>query len=92
MKLVVKQAVMAAALLIVTAPAFAGEAHMPTKGTKSYQTAHTQVPEQTDITADAADTAKPEDVQNISPAAGATDEPAENGKSFKEEMRLPRKN
>lgn len=94
MKFVVKQIVMAAAVLTIAVPAFAAETagapRMPTKGTKSYQTGRAQTTE--DKTQTIADTSKPEDVQNIAPAAGATEDKADTGKSFKEEMRLPRKN
>lgn len=81
-----KAALFAALTLTLALPAIAAE--RPTKGTKSYQAAKTQS-DQTFETAKE----EPADVTNIEPAAGGDiDAPKTEGKSFKEEMRLPRKN
>ena len=91
MKNIVKQALILA-ILLVTTPALAGEG--PTKGTKSYQAARAEKPAQPEQTADAVPvTAK--DVSQIAPAAGDTAEPQDapaEGKTMREEMKLPRKN
>lgn len=86
MKNIAKQAVMVLALAMLTAPSFAAEI---TKGTKSYQTRSDKSEDQTAVTTEK----QPEDVSKIAPAAG-DQEPVENAKekSFKEELRLPRKN
>ena len=86
MKNIAKQALMVLALATLAAPSFAADI---TKGTKSYQTGSDKSEEQ----AAAASAQKPEDVSKIAPAAG-DQEPVENAaeKSFKEELRLPRKN
>lgn len=71
----------------VSSPAIGAEL---TKGTKSYQ--------KKDFSAEAAapqtqdGMSAPEDVANIAPAAGAEDPQTDARKSFKEDMRLPRKN
>jgi hypothetical protein len=92
MKNVVKQVLMLAVLLVAT-PVLAGEG--PTKGTKSYQSsARAEKPAQPEQTADAAPVTA-NDVSQIAPAAGDTaesqDQPSE-GKTMREEMKLPRKN
>ena len=86
MTTVTKAALFAALTLTLAFPAIAAE--RLTKGTKSYQAAKSKT-EQT------FEAAKEEqvDVTNIEPAAGGDmDAPKPEGKSFKEEMRLPRKN
>jgi hypothetical protein len=86
MKNVIKQLVVIIALGLFAGPAIAAET---TKGTKSYQA-------RADKPAEAASAAEPkaEEAANIAPAAGETQdvESAEEGKSWKEDMRLPRKN
>ncbi len=76
---------MVLAFAVLAAPSFAAET---TKGTKSYQTGSKKAE-----TTAAAEQQKPEDVSKIAPAA-VDQEPTENAKekSFKEELRLPRKN
>jgi hypothetical protein len=81
MKSITKQLLIAAAAVLVAAPAVAAEV---TKGTKSYQT-------RTEKPADVASAATPEDVADIAPAAGDTDTTIKKEKSLKEEIRLPRK-
>lgn len=83
MKSVVKQVLVSALLLVMAAPAMAGDIN---KGTKSYQARA----DKADQVA-AAEAPRTEDVANIAPAAGASDEQVKE-KSFKEELRLPRKN
>lgn len=65
-------------------------ANTMTKGSKSYQSSKSKTQDGTvAVQQDAADVTK------IEPAAGANDDVVqsdEKGKSFKEEMRLPRKN
>lgn len=87
MKSVTKQIVTLVLAMVVAAPAFAAEIN---KGTKSYQKKDTaQTASATEIPADA----KAGDVADIAPAAGATEQQEmKEGKSFKEELRLPRKN
>ncbi len=90
MKSVLKQMLMTVAAITVIAPAFAAEPRMPTKGTKFYQSSKS-----TDAQTSGQDQAAaqpPSDVQDIAPAAGATEEKADTGRSLREEMRLPRKN
>lgn len=90
MKNIVKQVLMLAVLL-GAAPAFA---EGPTKGTKSYQAARSEKPAQPEQTADAAPVTA-NDASQIAPAAGDTDAPqdhAAQGKTMREEMKLPRKN
>jgi hypothetical protein len=83
---ITKAALFAALSLTLAFPASAAE--RPTKGTKSYQAAKTDS-EQSFETAKE----EPVDVSDIEPAAGGDmDMPQSEGKSFKEEMRLPRKN
>lgn len=81
------KAVLFSALALTLAfPAIAAE--RVTKGTKSYQAAKSK-------TGQSFETAKeePADVANIEPAAGGDiDAPKAEGKNFKEEIRLPRKN
>lgn len=85
MKTLVKMTIIAAALIAAT-PAFAGESR-PTKGTKSYQIDRSDAKTEQTAEAKTAD-----DVQNIAPAAGDTQMDVSEGKSMKEEIRLPRKN
>lgn len=80
-------------LAFVSAPvaAFAADGG-PTKGTKSYQAAKSNTPQEQPTAPEmrAENTQKPQD---IAPAAGAMEKPAmSEGKSFKEDIRLPRKN
>ena len=82
MKSIAKQLLIAVSLVAVAAPAFAAEL---TKGSKSYQT-RTEKPSDTVATS-----AQPEDVTQIAPAAGDTEQDVEKEKSLKEEIRLPRK-
>lgn len=86
MKNIVKQTVVVLALaLLAAAPSFAAEI---TKGTKSYQIGADKSEEQA-----AATQQKPDEIAKIAPAAGdqePVEDPAE--KSFKDELRLPRKN
>lgn len=85
MKNIVKQTFMGLSLaMLAAAPSFAAEI---TKGTKSYQIGADKSEEQ------AAAQKQPDDVSKIAPAAG-DQEPVENAaeKSFKDELRLPRKN
>ena len=84
MKNIVKQTVMVLTLATLATPSFAAEI---TKGTKSYQIGADKSEEQ------AAAQQQPDDVSKIAPAAG-DQEPVENQaeKSFKDELRLPRKN
>lgn len=67
----------------MAAPAIAGDIN---KGTKSYQARADQADQ-----AAAAEAPRADDVANIAPAAGASDEQVKE-KSLKEELRLPRKN
>lgn len=94
MKSIIKQTVIAAAALMVMAPAFAaentGNAGKLTKGTKSYQTSR-PAPQKAD-TQPAPSNEMPGDVTTIAPAAGDTMDMPKTGKSMKEELRLPRKN
>lgn len=83
MKSIAKQALVSAIVLVMAAPAIAGEIN---KGTKSYQTRADKADQVAAAEAPSAD-----DVANIAPAAGASDEQVKE-KSFKEELRLPRKN
>lgn len=92
MKSVFKQLVVVAVAVMAIAPAFAAEGadtpRQPTKGTKSYQISR-EKPAQPATE----DVATAETVQNIAPAAGATEEALENdGKALREQIRLPRKN
>lgn len=85
--------IMVMLLVVVTAPAavFAADGG-PTKGTKSYQSAKSNTAEEQPAAQDirAENTQKPQD---IAPAAGVSEDRTEpQGKSFKEEIRLPRKN
>jgi hypothetical protein len=84
MKNITKQALMVVALATLAAPSFAADVN---KGTKSYQ-ARSEKTDQAPANTDSA-----EDVSKIAPAAGdqATAEDSSE-KSFKEELRLPRKN
>lgn len=93
MKNILKQLVAAAFIVALAAPAIAADEapRAPTKGTKSYQTPRDNAPAAAE-TANADQGTSAEDMQNIAPAAGATDAPSETGKSMKEELRLPRKN
>jgi hypothetical protein len=88
MKNIVKQLVIFFALGLFIAPVMAAET---TKGTKSYQAQAEKTAETAVITPEEP---KAEDAAKIAPAAGEAQdaEPAEQGKSWKEEMRLPRKN
>lgn len=91
MKNIVKQALMLAVLL-AAAPSIAAEG--PTKGTKSYQSARNEKPAQPQEAANAAPVTA-DDVSQIAPAAGDTadvQDKADEGKTMREEMRLPRKN
>lgn len=84
-----KVAIFAALTLTIALPAISAE--RPTKGTKPYQAAKSDQQDQTYT--EAAQQEQPADVTQIEPAAGADMEtPKSEGKSFKEEMRLPRKN
>lgn len=90
MKSVMKQMLIAAVALLAVAPAFAADnvdaPRAPTKGTKSYQVSReASAPEEITAINDKA-------VQDIAPAAGATEEKADEGKTLREEIRLPRKN
>jgi|GEM_PF-6450130 len=87
MKNVLKQMVAVAALVAFAIPAIAAET---TKGTKSYQ-ARNEKPAEAPA---ATEEPKAEDAANITPAAGDTqdEQKADQGKRWKEEMRLPRKN
>ncbi len=88
---IIKTAAIAALALLVATPAMA-----VTKGTKSYQSGKSDT--QTEQTTAANE--QPSDPTKIEPAAGAEASaenntqaaPSSEGKSFKEEMRLPRKN
>ncbi len=88
MKNIVKQ-LLVLVMLVAAVPAIAAEG--PTKGTKSYQNARSENPAQPQTDAQAS----AEDVSEIAPAAGDTSEaqePGEQVKTMREEMRLPRKN
>lgn len=91
MKTVVKQVLVLAALMLAV-PAMAAEG--PTKGTKSYQSARAEKPaDQTQASTETPATAQ--EAANMAPAAGdtaLTEEKADEGKTMREEMRLPRKN
>lgn len=88
MKNILNQLVAIIALTAFAMPAIAAEA---TKGTKSYQ-ARTE--KSAEAPAAATEEPKAEDAANITPAAGDTQDAdaADQGKRWKEEMRLPRKN
>ena len=91
MKNIVKQTLILAVLTLAI-PAIAAEG--PTKGTKSYQSARSEKPAQPEQTDEQAITAA-DDVSQIAPAAGDTTDAkneSEQGKTMREEMRLPRKN
>lgn len=79
---------MVAILAVSAMPAIAADT---TKGTKSYQS---RAEKPADMPAATPEEPKAEDAANIAPAAGDTQdaEPADQGKRWKEEMRLPRKN
>ncbi len=79
------------AFVAISTPVMASE-KAPTKGTKSYQAAHATVKETASDMQVRAENTKDEHVQDIAPAAGGMEEPKQAGKSFREEMRLPRKN
>ncbi len=91
MNIILKQSVALVLLAMLAVPAHAGETNARTvnKGNKAYQTARMKPQEKS-----AAMPSKAEDVSKIAPAAGAEmkDETASARKSFKEQMRLPRKN
>jgi len=75
-------------VFVVATPAMAAS---PTKGTKSYQAAKSDEAQQP---ADVAAAETPADPSKIEPAAGDTADAgatSDEGKSFKEEIRLPRK-
>lgn len=77
------------ALGMFAAPVLAAET---TKGAKSYQSRSEKLPEAPAATTDGQ---KAEDAANIAPAAGdaeTAEKSAGEGKSWREEMRLPRKN
>lgn len=77
------------ALGLFAAPAIAAET---TKGTKSYQSRSEKPAEAPAATTDGP---KAEEAAKIAPAAGDTqdaEKPAEEGKSWRENMKLPRKN
>ena len=86
MKSLIKQMVAVAVLAVFAMPAMAAS---PTKGTKSYQAAKSEEAPQP------AASEAPADPSKVEPAAGDTAEvnAAQNdkGKSFVEEIRLPRK-
>ena len=88
MKIVLKQLVVLMALVMIASPAIAAET---TKGTKSYQS---RAEKPTEAPAATTEEPKAEDAANIAPAAGDTQdaEATNEGKRWKEEMRLPRKN
>lgn len=84
MKTIMKQLLLVAALMTVAVSAHAAGIN---KGSKSYQ--------KSDKAETVAKTETPEDLADIAPAAGATDETAptvKKEKSMREEIRLPRKN
>ncbi len=88
---IIMNAMLLLAFSLAPIAAFAADAG-PTKGTKSYQATKSNTPDGQTETQDirAENTQKPQD---IAPAAGANEERMEpQGKSFKEDIRLPRKN
>lgn len=90
MKLVIKQMLMTAAVVLFATPVVAAEG--PTKGTKSYQAARSEAPDRQ--TQNTAATTTADDVAQIAPAAGDTAEAQDAGekvKTLREEMKLPRK-
>jgi acetyl-CoA acetyltransferase len=76
-------------LALVLAFPLAANAAELNKGTKSYQTAKK---ENTEQTAQSSQPATAEEAAGVAPAAGGDVSAPEKEKSFKEEIRLPRKN
>lgn len=91
MKIISNTLLLIAILSAPVSAVFAAEG--PTKGTKSYQAPKAKADEASaqGQSMKAENTQKPQD---IAPAAGGMEkaEPENKGKSFKEEIRLPRKN
>jgi hypothetical protein len=91
---------LAALAVFVTAPAFAADqdgGRTFTKGGKSYQSAHSWNKKTQPQTASNTQQQPLGDLTQVEPAAGGnepteTSKPQIQGKSFREEMRLPRKN
>ena len=91
MNFVTKQLLVASLALVVISPAIANDG--VTKGSKSYQSRPAANAEQPTAKAPQAQSA--EDVAAVAPAAGDqmdTGKPADQGKTFREDMGLPRKN
>jgi uncharacterized iron-regulated membrane protein len=93
MKFVVKQIVISAVALMLAAPAMATEGL--TKGTKSYQAARQDAPAAQEEQTTSSAPSSAEQAAQVAPAAGdtaSTQAHTEQGKTMREEMRLPRKN